>query len=169
MLSKTMTDVFTARDNNSLFSSEKRNGEGKCAAFGEFHFAVAIWSSIWVQPRSAWEVDPIPCFDAVVQAIFDFRFLTLMAVVGSLAGSLLCFLKVTLHLESFPSQKNYLHVIYNLRIWNENVLSYTGLPWWGQKRRKKNNLPSIVSSLNHVNQILGKRHLQVSLNQYLDR
>jgi hypothetical protein len=55
-----------------------------------------------VQLRLAWGVDPVPCFDAFVQAIFDFRFLTLMAVVGSLAGSLLCFLKVTLHLESFP-------------------------------------------------------------------
>lgn len=31
-----------------------------------------------------------------VQAIYDFRFLTLMAIGGSLVGSLLCFLKVSL-------------------------------------------------------------------------
>jgi hypothetical protein len=39
-------------------------------------------------------------FIIIKQAIFDFRFLALLAVVGSLAGSLLCFLNVisiTLH------------------------------------------------------------------------
>lgn len=38
--------------------------------------------------------DPILCDDFNEQAIFDFRFLALFAVVGSLAGSLLCFLNV---------------------------------------------------------------------------
>jgi hypothetical protein len=36
----------------------------------------------------------------ILQVIFDFRFLTLLAIGGSLAGSLLCFLKVCAHNNS---------------------------------------------------------------------
>lgn len=36
----------------------------------------------------------ITCFTVVKQVIFDFRFLALLAVGGSLAGSFLCFLNV---------------------------------------------------------------------------
>lgn len=118
-------------------------------------------SSDWL----AWGVDPVPCFDAFVQAIFDFRFLTLMAVVGSLAGSLLCFLKVTLHLESVLLQKIYFHV--TLRIWSEGFLRLYRASMVRSETEEKTIPLSIISSLNHVNHI-GKRHLQVSLNQYLD-
>jgi hypothetical protein len=37
----------------------------------------------------------------VLQVIFDFRFLALLAVAGSLAGSVLCFLNVS-HLGFLP-------------------------------------------------------------------
>lgn len=65
--------------------------------FYEVSMSNQLWiSSIYVQVF-LWILQAfksISCLSITEQAIFDFRFLALLAVGGSLAGSLLCFLNV---------------------------------------------------------------------------
>ena len=150
VLWKTIIGVITARDNKRNRCSQAKSVMMERVNVQRLELFILMWqfgqafecSSDWL----AWGVDPVPCFDAFVQAIFDFRFLTLMAVVGSLAGSLLCFLKVTLHLESFLLQKIYFHVTYNLRIWSEAFLTgYLSIMSRGNGSLSRVNYTTLIS------------------------